>query len=292
MRREAAIARQLVGKVGGGPQCEILGLNQREMTVVDPGARHQTTQRRGRIVRQVLQHRLLDQRRQPLVRNVRNDDVLSGREPDLAVAVRRRHARDVTKMCGGDPTGRGHQPDVVQPGLFLPDDPQMIGHPFRSRVPSGGQQRPGDPRLQLAAESLGAPVFDQKREPRLVARRPRSVVAEDERDLRTERRGPFGLDEDIERRRHPAAAGSDLAADGDVESVPLVAIDDGERRRQRQILRVRMRAVLGAAGDADVELARQVGECLVPQQQIGELPGDRRRIEELAIGRGRRRRNR
>ena len=55
----------------------LLGFDQREVAVVDAGAADQAADRARRIGRKLAQQRLVEQRRQPVVRHVGNDDVLA-----------------------------------------------------------------------------------------------------------------------------------------------------------------------------------------------------------------------
>ena len=88
----------------------------------------------------------------------------------------------------------------------------------------------------------------------------------------------LGSDEDIERRGEGRAARALLATHGDVEAHAVALADGG---RHRDVLGLRGRAVVGASGDRDVELARQVRERLVAQKDPLELRRDSRGVDEL-----------
>ena len=53
------------------------------------------------------------------------------------------------------------------------------------------------------------------------------------------------------------------------------------RGREREVVRLRVRAVLAAAGDREVELARQVAEPLAADDRLLEALGERARVDEL-----------
>ena len=135
---------------------------------------------------------------------------------------------------------------------------------------------------QLGAEPGDAAVLDQERQPGAVARRAAAVIAEDARDLGAQpRRPPPGGTKTSSGDAGPIAAGALLAADQHVEAVDLPAVQLAIGRHQGDVLRLGVAAVLQAAGDGDVELARQVGELAVVEDQLVELVDDRRGVEQL-----------
>ena len=157
----------------------------------------------------------------------------------------------------------------------------MVVRGLAAGIAAGGGQRPAQAHLELLAEALPSPLGDQEGEPRLAAGLAGSVVAKDERDRRRDLGRFPGTDEGVERRGEDGSARSLLAADGQVEADDLLAFEAGDRGGHRDILRLTRRAVLGAPRDRHVELARQVGERLVPDEDPLELARDLRRVEEL-----------
>ena len=151
------------------------------------------------------------------------------------------------------------------------------------RVAPLRQEPFADAALELLPESIDPPFVDQKRQPRAIARAPRAVVPEDQRDVAAERRRVLGPAEHVQRCRGPQAARSDLAADRNVEALHFLARDDLDRRRQRQVLRFAVRAVLRAAGNRDVEFARQIRKGLVPEERVVEITHDARGVEQLVV---------
>src|SRR5438876_6049669 len=107
------------------------------------------------------------------------------------------------------------------------------------------------------------------------------MVAKEKRDVSADRRRFLFRRKHIDRFRRLEAARAHLATDEDVEAVHVASVYNRHSRHERQVLGFGMGAVLGAPGDDDVELAREVRELLVPQERVGELAYDRRGIEEL-----------
>ena len=146
--------------------------------------------------------------------------------------------------------------------------------PGRACIATLRQQSIAHAALELAPEFINPPLLDQKRQSGAVAGLARTVVAKHQRDVTAQAGGIFGAAEDAEWGGRPQPARSDFPADRDVETLHLVAADDLDRRRQRQVLRFAVRAVFRAAGNRDVELPRKIGERLVPQERIIELAHD------------------
>ena len=107
--------------------------------------------------------------------------------------------------------------------------------------------------------------------------------------MAAQRRRVFGPDENVDRFRRSVAARALLAADQDVETVDLLPVEFAVRRHQGKVLRFSVAAVLQAAGDGAVELARQVCERLVIKQQVGKGSGGRAGVEQFVRRDARRR---
>src|SRR2546427_11878761 len=197
--------------------------------------------------------------------------------PQLAAAVLLGQPRQLEKLLARQPPDRRLEPDVVQSGLLLTKDADVIGVRRQPRVGAGGRQRAAQALFQLRAHAGGAPDLQQERQARLATRLARAVVAEDQRDRCAYVRRLVRSHERVERRGEDGPARALLAADGEVEA----GLVTRHRRRERDVLRLAARAVLQAAGDGDVELARQVRELLVAEEDLLEGEGDRRGVEQL-----------
>src|SRR5262249_26745024 len=136
-------------------------------------------------------------------------------------------------------------------------------------------------RLELLPEALTAPLVDEKGQARLASSLAQPVIAEDQRDRGTHLRGLLRRHESVQRGREARTARPLLAADGDVEPRHLLLVARRDCRRHRDVLGLAGCAVLDAAGDRDVELARQVGERLVAEKDLLKRRGDRRGVEKL-----------
>ena len=105
----------------------------------------------------------------------------------------------------------------------------------------------------------------------------------EERAIGADGGGVFGTREDIERLRGPIAARALFATDEDVEAVDLGAVELAHGGGEGDVLGLGVAAVFEAAGDGDVELARQVGELAIADDDLVELADDRRGVEELVL---------
>src|SRR5262249_54418515 len=144
------------------------------------------------------------------------------------------------------------------------------------------RQRSPEISLELLAKSSGAPVVDEEREPRPATRLARAVIAEDPRDRRAHVGRLVGRDERIECARESRPARALLAAAGDGDAGDLVAVSRRQGRGHRDVLGLAAGAVIGTAGDRDVELPREVRELLVAEKDLLEAGRDRRGVEEFA----------
>src|SRR5262249_36118237 len=151
-------------------------------------------------------------------------------------------------------------------------------------IAPGRRQYTAESRLELLAEACRAPLVHQKRQPRLASRLARAMIAEDQRDRGARIGRLVGRHEGVERRRESRPTRSLLTADRDVQSGNLDSVTLDQRRRHRDVLSLAACAVLTAAGDRDIELARQVRELLVAEKDPLERGGDRRGVEELVWG--------
>ena len=158
----------------------------------------------------------------------------------------------------------------------------MIRSTRAPRVLPRGLQTCPDPAPQFVPKRFDAPLVDEKRQPRPVPRRARSVIAKNLRDMAAQRRRRLGRHEDVQRRGGAVPAGAHLATDRNVEAVHVLSANRLDRGRQADVLRLRVHAVLGAARDGDVELAGQIGVRLVAEKRLREFSNDGRRVEQFA----------
>ena len=101
--------------------------------------------------------------------HVGNDEILRGRQPDVAGAVALGEAGDVEELLGADPADRNGQADIVVAGLPLRHDAEVIGGLRAPFVAAGHEQRPAHATLQFRPESRDAPCVYQERQARFVA---------------------------------------------------------------------------------------------------------------------------
>ena len=128
------------------------------------------------------------------VRHVGDDDVLRRREADVAGPVVLGDAGQLEQLLGGDPADRHGQADVVEPGLLLRDDAEVIGGDAIRACPRRPPAAACPTRRCSSARNLATPHSSTRNARRaFVARRTRTVVAEDQRDReRTASRRPAG----------------------------------------------------------------------------------------------------
>ena len=224
---------------------------------------------------------LRDQSLHTIVRDIWNDEILGNGDANVAVAIGLGQAGHIEQLIRRNSPDGNKKACVVQPDLSLLDDAEVIRGLVSSRIGRSRRQRPAKPVLKLAPESLDPPVLDQECEARTASRDPRSVIAEEQRDVLAELCGSVQRHECIERCGEPVSARSHLSAHGNVEPPCLATIVPLNRRGQRDVLGFSVDAVLETPGDGHVELARKVGELPVSQEHRRELVHNRRCVEQL-----------
>src|SRR5207244_1517842 len=117
---------------------------------------------------------------------------LRGREAQLAAAVVIGQARELEELVAGDAADRCLEPDVVQAGLALAEDSDVIGDRRAPRVTPGRRQRAAQAGLELLAEAWPSPLLHEEGQARFASRFARAVVAEDQRDRRAHLRRLVG----------------------------------------------------------------------------------------------------
>ena len=280
---ERARCRPPSAKLAGERHRARLRVDQRQVAEVRAGARRRARARpRAGCRAASLSSGSCVQVAEPRVGDVRNEHVLRRREAQLAAAVRLGQPRQLEELIAGDPSHRRLEPHVVQPRLPLPEDADVIVRGARR----GRRGRPG------AAAGPGAP-----RAPcgtaRLPTRRPGRRAA----TCCAPRAGPWSRKMSATAAQTSAAspgrtkASSGVAKTGPPEPClpPTARLKPTTSSPSRLAIAgvietscvSRRRAVLGAAGDRHVELARQVGERLVADEDPLELARDRRGVDEL-----------
>ena len=213
---------------------------------------------------------------------MRDENVLRRREAQLAATVVVGEARQLEELIAGDAADRRLEPDVVQSRCPLAEDADVVGDRGTPRVASGRRQRPAEIGLELLPKPGASPLLHEEGQAGSAPRLARAVIAEDPRDRRADLGRFVGGHERVERGRESRPARSLLAPDGDVEAGQLGAVSRRQRGGHRDVLGLAAGAVIEAAGDRDVELAREVRELLVAEEDTLEADRDRRGVEELA----------
>src|SRR5690242_1756481 len=121
---------------------------------------------------------------------------------------------------------------------------------------AAGFQLPWNAILKFAPQSPGSPLVHQKTEAALGSSLARAVIAEDADQPGAEIRSLVCGSENVERKGRRETARAHLAADQYLEAKASLLCGGHESN----ILRFVVRAVLEAACNRDVELARQIGE--------------------------------
>src|SRR6185369_5155494 len=103
-----------------------LGLDEREMAVIDARAAHEAAHDLGRIVAQLLQERLIRQLADFRVGDVGQNEVLPDGDAYLAAAVNLRHAREFGELSGVDAADRHGEAGIIQSALLLAENADMV----------------------------------------------------------------------------------------------------------------------------------------------------------------------
>ena len=153
----------------------------------------------------------------------------------------------------------------------------MIAAVQRRRVHAGARQRAPQFGLDGGAKALHAPLAQQHLEPRLLAALARTVVPKHGQHRAGQIDHILRRGEGVERNRQKRLFAAHRAPDQRVKADRPVA----PRRRKRQIVRLRVRAVVRTAANAQVELARQIAEAAPPDDHLLQAPGQRRGVDQL-----------
>ena len=141
------------------------------------------------------------------------------------------------------------------------------------------RQPPPQLQLQRRAEALHAPLAQQHLQPRLLAARARPVVAEHRQHRLCKIHHIVRPNPGVQRHGQKRIPTAHRAAHQHVETHLAAAT----RRREREIVRLRVRAVVRTARNAQVELARQIAEPPPPtDDHLLNPPRQRRGVDQLA----------
>ena len=240
-----------------------LRLDDRELAELDAGARDRAAADEARPRREPELVEARDERLDPVLGDVEDDELLVRRGAQARRAVRLDEVgelREGRARDAADDRRRRRRRTGRPSGWCTP-----TWSPGRARLRRGGTvgQRVAEVLvLQHLAELLGAPLGEQELQARLVAQAPVAVVAEDLRDAVPGIRDLLGRDEHAEalaeaRRRREAAADPQVVADAE-----LGVLD----RDERDVVDLVHDVLAGVAGDRRLELARQVRERLVADE--------------------------
>ena len=216
---------------------------------------------------------------------MRDQHVLLHREADFGLPVDARQTAQLDQIVARNPSDGDEHPHRGQPAAALLGHAEVVAAVERGRVLAGAGQVAPQFGLDGGAEALDAPLAQQHLEPRLLAALARAVVAEHGEHRAGQVDHILGRGEGVERDRQERLFAAHRAADQRVEADRAVA----PRRREGEVVRLRERAVVGAAGDAEVELARQIAEAAPPDDHLLEAAGQRRGVDQfLAVNAGER----
>ena len=273
----------LVALVEGAREFErlVLGVDQAEAAVVVARAGHERAHPRRGLRAVARQQRLLEQRLEAIVGHVRDQHVLLHRQPQLGRAVLGREPPELDQIVAAHAPDGHEAADNVAPRLALLSDADVVAAVLPGRRFGGAGERTPEALLDGLAEALDAPLGEQHLEPRLLALLTRAVVAEGLEDGERERHDALGPDEGVERLRKlrlhpPERAAGEHVEPGDLPSAVLAG-----GGHEREVVGLRVRAVLAAAADREVELARQVAEALAADDCLLQPIGQPAGVEQL-----------
>src|SRR5262249_32881857 len=142
------------------------------------------------------------------------------------------------------------------------------------------RQRPAETALELVPEALGPHAVDEELEPRPAPPLPEIVrVTEDRRDVLHDLRRLVGGHEHVDPARE-ARRVREAAADPDVEAWRAVV---AHRAGEGEVVDEPARAVLGAAGDGDLVLPREVRVDAVVEEPVVDRERGGAAVHHLAV---------
>src|SRR4051812_1097614 len=244
-------------------------------------ARLQRAVEERRLRLQLLGERLGEQVLDPVGGDPRQQHVLLVGQAHLGMgAVLAGEADELEQLARLQAADRDAEADRGVLAVVLGRDADVVVAAQLRRLLDAAAQLAAHAALELLAEGLGAHAVEDELEARLAARLPVLVaVAEDRRDVLGDLGGLLGRDEDVDPARE-AGRRRQAAADADVEAGDAVL---GDRAGQREVVDQAAGAVLGAARDRDLVLAREVRIELVPEEVLVDGLGGRLAVDELLV---------
>src|SRR5262249_48103566 len=159
-----------------------LRIDEGEVAEVGAGAGRQPALNFRRVVGQLFEQRLLEQRPQACVGNVGNKHVLARRQAHFTATVDVPKPRQLTKLITRHAPDRRLESHGVEPRWTLAEHADVVAGRRRARIAAGRRERALKAQLQFLARTLGAPLFDQESQACLRARLTRPVVSKQQRD--------------------------------------------------------------------------------------------------------------
>ncbi len=241
-------------------------------------AAHEQGRCRRELLRELFGHQRLD----VLVGHERDEDVLLVGQAHFAVgaAVLASEAHELRQLLGAQAADRDAVADRRVDSVALRRDADVVGAVEAAGRLDAAAQRALDAALELLAEGVGAHRVEQELEAGAAALGTQLLgVAEDRDDPLGDLGGLLRSDEDVDPTSEARGAG-ETATHADVEAGRAVL---GDRAGEREVVDEAAGAVLGAAGDRDLELARQVGEGLAAQEVLVDGLGRGQAVDHLVV---------
>ena len=233
--------------------------------------------------RELLGERLGQQRLDAVVGDPRQQHVLLVREPDLGDRrVLAGEPDELVQLVAAQAPDRDAEADRGVLAVGLRGHADVVVAAQVGGDAGGAPHVVPEPLDELLAQAVGPDLVDEELQPRLAALGAVLVgVAEDRGDPGDDLGRLLRRDEDVDRAREARRA-REPAADADVEAVGAVLVD---RARQRHVVDEAARAVLLAARDGDLVLAREVRVELVVEEVLRGSPRRPRARRRPARGR-------
>ena len=254
-----------------------LGLDDGEAAELAPCAGDHAALERGGKGREALQQILLEQVGDPVVSHPREHEVLIGAKTDLTVAIELGEARGLYEVLAGQAAHRDRAAHIAKPALALALHPDVIAPVSPRELVAGWAQLEGRSRGKLGPEGLRAELLDQVTHPGRPPVLPVAQLTEDLRDRPRDLDRLIGGDEHVDVAPHPRTV-RETSPDEQVEADRAVV---KARWPEADVVYLRLSAVLETAGDAELELAGQVGVLTIAREKLRDLPDDRGCVEGL-----------
>ena len=259
----------------------VLGVDLGQPAELLAGAGLQPAREQLGLGRELLGERLGQQRVDALVGDPRQQHVLLVGEPDLGDGrVLAGEPHELVQLVAAQAPDRHAEADRGVLAVGLRGHADVVVAAQVGGDAGGAPDVVPEPLDELLAQAVGPDLVDQELQPRLAALGAVLVgVAEDRGDPGDDLGRLLRRDEDVDRAREARRAG-EPAADADVEAGGAVLVD---RARQRDVVDEAARAVLLAARDGDLVLAREVRVELVVEEVLVDRLRDRVAVGDLLV---------